>query len=130
MTGPLDLTLVEGHGLETRFGNKRKVVVSPNIVAPSHHVPHVYQKEIESFSYLDWQLQAPETKPAKISIDDDLQATWVDTKEKLANLSKRLESVNMVAVDLEAHSYHSFSGIICLMQLTIKDEVMARVKTI
>jgi exosome complex exonuclease RRP6 len=122
VSGPLDLTLVQGHGLETRFGNKRKVVVSPNIVAPSHHVPHVYQKEIESFSYLDWQLEAPDTKPSKIPIQDDLQATWVDNKEELAKLSKRLETADMVAVDLEAHSYHSFSGIICLMQFTIKDE--------
>jgi exosome complex exonuclease RRP6 len=122
VSGPLDLTLVQGHGLETRFGNKRKVVVSPNIVAPSHHVPHVYQKEIESFSYLDWQLEAPDTKPSKIPIQDDLQATWVDNKEELAKLSKRLETADTVAVDLEAHSYHSFSGIICLMQFTIKDE--------
>ena len=121
VSGPLDLTLVEGHGLETRFGTRRKVVVSPNVVAPSHHVPHVYQEEIESFTYPDWLLKAPGTKPSPIPITETLQATWIDKEDKLADLSKRLESVDMIAVDLEAHSYHSFSGIICLMQISIKN---------
>jgi ribonuclease D len=121
-TGELDLTLVEGHGLDSRFGNRRKAAISPNVIAPSHHAPHVYKQEIESFSYPDWQLQAPESKPPPIPIVEELEATWIDTEEQLADLAKRLESVDMVAIDLEAHSYHSFSGIICLMQLTIKKD--------
>lgn len=124
-TGPLiDVILVQGHGLDTRVGSRRgnKVAISPTVMTPSHHAPHVYQQEIETFSYNDWQLQAPESKPPAIPIAEKMEATWIDTEEQLADLSKRLESVNMVAIDLEAHSYHSFSGIICLMQLTVKDD--------
>ena len=121
VTGPLDLSLVEGHGLESRFGEFRKPVIPANVVAPLQHTPHVYREEINSFSYCDWQLKAPKAKPPPIPIADKLEATWIDTKNTLSDLAKRLETVDMVAIDLEAHSFRSFSGMVCLMQISIKN---------
>ncbi|KAL3935933.1 MAG: hypothetical protein SGBAC_008638, partial [Bacillariaceae sp.] len=47
---PLDLTLHPGHGLEDRFGDlrSRPVVLDKTMIAPSAHVPHCYQAELEA----------------------------------------------------------------------------------
>lgn len=119
---PLDLELQPGHGLEDRYGPSRPRKALPNdgLVAPSHHVPHVYQAELEALQFSETQLAAPETKPPKIQAETTpLVATWVDTPAALEDLAKHLESATEIAVDLEAHSYRSFAGITCLIQITI-----------
>ena len=125
---PLDLTLQPGHGLSTRFGplwSAKNVAIAPNVVAPSFHVPHVYEKEIRSFQYLDDQLEAPSFKPAAIEAVENLQATWVDTPEALLELGALMsQNLNLseIALDLEAHSYRSFAGLTCLIQLSFKSD--------
>jgi exosome complex exonuclease RRP6 len=119
---PLDLTPAQGHGLESRFGDLRTVTVSETVVAPETHIPHVYETEIKSFVYRDWQLQATEPPDGLIPIVNPLEATLVDTIEDLKLLSKKLENVREVALDLEAHSYRSFAGILCLMQVSFRTE--------
>ena len=118
---PLDLSLHPGHGLESRHGPLRtNVRVPSNVVAPSEYVPHVYEKEITSFDYRPWQLEA--TKPEhEIPIPSSLDATWVDTVQGLQELAQNLEKVQEVAVDLEHHSYRSFAGLLCLMQISFRD---------
>ena len=50
--------------------------------------------------------------------------TWVATEAELkATVAKlQCDSVNEIAVDLEAHSYRSFQGFVCLMQLSTRFE--------
>ena len=118
-----------GHGIETKLGEMKPVRVSPNVIAPSHHYRHPYQVELQSMKYPEWELETPSTKPPKILKFDGLlttNAVWIDTPEGLADLKTLLESdneseVREVAIDLEAHSYRSFAGMICLIQITIKD---------
>ena len=116
-----------GHGVETKLGEMKPVRVSPNVIGPSHHYEHPYKKELQEIDYPAWQLEIPSIKPSKIpKADDSLisRSVWVDTPESLAELKKILESnespVREIAVDLEAHSYRSFSGMICLIQISIK----------
>ncbi|KAL3908935.1 MAG: hypothetical protein SGARI_002837, partial [Bacillariaceae sp.] len=79
--------------------------------------------------YPDWELQAPAEK-LKIAKDDKLieHAIWVDTPEALTDLKTKLEhdSVKEVAMDLEAHSYRCFAGMICLIQITFLDPETAK----
>ena len=123
---PLDLTQQRGHGLDSRFGplrSTKNVVVAPNIDAPSRHVPHVYEKEIKSFPHLDEQLEIPSSKPPPIEVMENLQATWVDTSEALDDLVSVLsqnKNLSEIALDLEAHSYRTFPGLTCLIQLSFK----------
>ena len=118
---PLDLTLHPGHGLERRFGELRRVAIcDSSIVAPSSHVPHVYETEITSLSYTPWQLESP--KPEKINILESLEATWIDTPQALNDMGVQLESAREIALDLEAHSYRSFAGFVCLIQISYKDQ--------
>lgn len=117
-----------GHGVETKLGEMKPVRVSPNVVAPSHHYRHPYQAELQSVDYPAWQLEVPSTKPPKIPKTDGhlrTHSTWIDTPEGLAELKSILETDELeareIAIDLEAHSYRSFSGMICLIQISTKD---------
>lgn len=117
-----------GHGAETKLGEMKPVRVSPNVVGPSQHYRHPYQSELQSIDYSTWQLEVPSEKPPKIpKADGPLTAnsTWIDTPEGLTELKSILESdeseVQEIAIDLEAHSYRSFSGMICLIQISTKD---------
>ena len=112
---PLDLTLQPGHGL-----TKKDWQIPRDIVAPTHHVPHIYQSEIEALEYREWQLQQTEKPPPITAESEPLQATFIDTVEELQALAAKLEQVQEVAIDLEAHSYRSFAGLVCLMQITIR----------
>jgi len=118
---PLDLTPQPGHGLETRYGPLRSNArVSPGVIAPSEHILHLYETEITSFEHRPWQLEA--TKPEEeIQVPSSLEATWVDTVEGLEELSRKLEKVREVAIDLEHHSYRSFAGLLCLMQISFRN---------
>jgi ribonuclease D len=117
-----------GHGVETKLGEMKPVRVSPNVVAPSYHYRHPYQIELQSIDYPTWQLEVPSVKPSKIpKADNPLTEnyTWIDTPEALAELKRILESdepgAREIAIDLEAHSYRSFSGMICLIQISTKN---------
>lgn len=118
---PLDISLQPGHGLDSRIDGTVKAI-SPHVIAPSHHAPHVYQQELQALEFRPWQLQAPLTKPSPIVASAvPLTATWVDTQDQLTHLAQILESTKYIAMDLEAHSHHSFSGLTCLIQLTLQN---------
>jgi exosome complex exonuclease RRP6 len=53
---------------------------------------------------------------------DDTQATWVDTKEGFERMLGKLKKAKEIAVDLEHHSYRSYAGFLCLMQISDRDE--------
>ena len=117
-----------GHGVKSKLGEMREVRVSPNVIAPSHHYGHPYQAELQSIDYPSWQLEVPTSRPPKIPKGDDSlieSCTWIDSPEALAELKNILESgepgVREIAIDLEAHSYRSFSGMICLIQISTKE---------
>lgn len=47
----------------------------------------------------------------------DTPLTVIDTVEGVQELVSKLEGVKEIAVDLEAHSYRSYLGFTCLMQV-------------
>jgi len=47
---------------------------------------------------------------------------WVDSLEKLEKLVSVLDSCEEFSVDLEHHSYRSFMGFVCLMQLSTRTD--------
>ena len=51
---------------------------------------------------------------------DETPLTYIDTLPALKELAGELGSACEVAVDLEAHSYRSFQGFCCLMQLSTR----------
>jgi exosome complex exonuclease RRP6 len=53
---------------------------------------------------------------------DETPFTWVSTPAQLAELIDKLRRVKEVAVDLEYHSYRTYSGFVCLMQISSREE--------
>ena len=51
---------------------------------------------------------------------EETPLTYIDTLPALKELAGTLASASEVAVDLEAHSYRSFQGFCCLMQLSTR----------
>ncbi len=53
----------------------------------------------------------------KYSTLKDVPLVWVELERDLDLLISQLQSVDQFAVDLEAHSMHSYQGFLCLMQV-------------
>lgn len=123
-TVPLDLTLVPGHGLGTRRGTLHATPLLPDdLVAPHQHVPHPYQHELTHHSESAQRLPPPVVAPPPLTPPRSgiLPATWIDTVDEWRRLGERLAHVTEIALDLEAHSYRSFAGMVCLLQLSFRD---------
>ena len=48
--------------------------------------------------------------------------TWVSTPAQLAELIDKLRRAREFAVDLEYHSYRTYGGFVCLMQISTREE--------
>lgn len=80
---------------------------------------HPYEFELERFNPLPEQLR--EIVPIKPKPIEDTPLIEVVTEEQLESLLNDLQNYTEFAVDLEHHSYRSFMGITCLMQVSTKD---------
>lgn len=122
------IQLNPGHGIETRFESLRSRVdlasIPNDVVAPAEHCPHLYEEEIKSFTYTESQLQIDTSIDLKnpIQVPTTLECLWVDTVPGLEQLAQFItsETCSEIAVDLEAHSFRSFAGFVCLMQITVR----------
>ncbi|XP_038076788.1 exosome component 10-like [Patiria miniata] len=77
---------------------------------------HPYQYELDHFvpdPTMLLPVVAPSYKPL-----DTTPLTLVDTAEQLQELGQALDTLKEFAVDLEHHSYRSFQGFTCLMQIS------------
>ncbi|XP_020785467.2 exosome component 10 [Boleophthalmus pectinirostris] len=81
---------------------------------------HPYQFEIDHLTITDSLLLKPEPQMYKELSETKL--TYIDTLEELVTLNEKLCKQNEFAVDLEHHSYRSFLGITCLMQISTREE--------
>lgn len=82
---------------------------------------HPLQDQLEALTYSPTQLDAP-TEPNQPGSFEEVPFTYVDTLELLLSVQTRLSASKELAVDLEAHSYRSFQGFCCLMQLSTRSE--------
>lgn len=80
---------------------------------------HPYQHELDMFEPSVNQLKS--RKEQLYEELDKTPFTLVETAEQLQELSQRLSAVSEFAVDLEHHSYRSFQGFCCLMQISTRD---------
>jgi exosome complex exonuclease RRP6 len=53
---------------------------------------------------------------------EETPLTLVSTSAQLAALIDKLRESREIAIDLEYHSYRSYTGFVCLMQISTRDE--------
>lgn len=81
---------------------------------------HPYEFEIEKFEPAGVLLvQKDPIMPTDIN---ETQYIYVDTDVKLKAMLEELRKVTEIAVDLEHHSYRTFLGITCLMQISTRSQ--------
>lgn len=52
---------------------------------------------------------------------DQSEPTWVDTYEGVLDMLNVLKGSNEIAVDLEHHDFRTYTGIVCLMQISTRE---------
>uniref|UniRef100_A0A8C6K086 Exosome complex component 10 n=1 Tax=Melopsittacus undulatus TaxID=13146 RepID=A0A8C6K086_MELUD len=81
---------------------------------------HPYQYELEQFSPPDGVLQKPE--PQMYRPIKETPCHFITTLDELVELNEKLTNCKEFALDLEHHSYRSFLGLTCLMQISTRTE--------
>lgn len=80
---------------------------------------HPYGHEVDSFEPSDDILKKVETEePSKI---EDTNYIFVDKLDELKKMMKHLNETKEIAVDVEHHSYRTFLGITCLLQISTRE---------
>ncbi|XP_069699387.1 exosome complex component 10 homolog [Periplaneta americana] len=80
---------------------------------------HPYEYELMRFSPPADRLK--EVKPRMYSAVEDTPLVMVDMPDQLPGLLQDLAKYSEIAIDLEHHSYRSFQGFTCLMQISTRD---------
>ncbi|GAB0091016.1 exosome component 10 [Sergentomyia squamirostris] len=81
---------------------------------------HPYEVELNHFEVPEEQLK--KVTPAKAKTVEETSFKFVERLEDLQEVVKELMVVKEIAVDLEHHSYRSFQGFTCLMQLSTRSK--------
>ncbi|RCK55942.1 Exosome complex exonuclease RRP6 [Candida viswanathii] len=92
---------------------------SVEIIDPPYYA-QPYEYEIDNQPYPDRIL----TKSEPIAPQDwsTTRATWVGTIDELNKMVAELKKLEEIAVDLEHHDYRTYYGIVCLMQISNRDQ--------
>lgn len=103
-----------------------KITEKPNAVVPldlNGGGPsfHAYQHEIRNISY-PGHLFDPVDNPSFVADMNESAFSWVATVPALETMCAKLEKADEIAVDTENHSYRSFQGFICLIQISTREE--------
>ena len=88
----------------------------------SCYVPHPYRAELNAFSVPPAQLENRGDPQPFAPVDALVPPIWIDTPAALEALVSQLSDCSEVAVDLEAHSYRSYQGFCCLMQVSTRTQ--------
>ncbi|KAH3675521.1 hypothetical protein WICMUC_002610 [Wickerhamomyces mucosus] len=86
---------------------------------PSHY-EQPYKTEILKQEYNRSILEKSEPIPFKDW--ETTEAIWVDSIESLNSMLSELKKVSEIAVDLEHHDYRTYYGLVCLMQISTRDQ--------
>ncbi|KAB5567687.1 hypothetical protein PHYPO_G00235740 [Pangasianodon hypophthalmus] len=81
---------------------------------------HPYQYELDHLVMPESLKSKPEPQMYKALAETTCQ--FINNLEDLAALNEKLNKTTEFAVDLEHHSYRSFLGITCLMQISTREE--------
>lgn len=84
------------------------------------YYPHPYEYEIDNQTYPESILTPSTPIPSKDWATTE--AIWVDTVDKLKEMIASLRSLTEIAVDLEHHDYRTYYGLVCLMQISNREQ--------
>ncbi|RMZ88061.1 hypothetical protein DV736_g4710, partial [Chaetothyriales sp. CBS 134916] len=101
-------------------GSDRYVVSSLASGADAVRYHHPYAFEIEQYFFPSRVYESAPPEP--FGSTENTTVTMVDTEDAMLQMVVELKRAKEVAVDLEHHSYRSYVGIVCLMQISTRDK--------
>lgn len=85
-----------------------------------YHSNHPYRYEIRHTPYPSHMFaSAPPVAPRSF---EATPFTWVSTPAEFDAMLEKLRGAREIAIDLEHHSYRTFAGFVCLMQISTREE--------
>ncbi|KAF7979235.1 hypothetical protein HWV62_43202 [Athelia sp. TMB] len=87
-----------------------------------HQTSHPYAYEIKHLQYPAHMMAptpAPPTAPRSFT---ETPFSWVDSAAEFSVMLEKLRGKTEVAIDLEHHSYRTWAGFLCLMQISTREE--------
>jgi exosome complex exonuclease RRP6 len=109
----ISLEVVDDPGVPSALAN---FIHEQRIGASSNHNTHPYKFELDQFEPSSEDMKSGEETMYKPLEETEL--IFVETNKQLSQLLEVLKNVEVFAVDLEHHSFRSFLGIVCLMQIS------------
>ncbi|KAL4249292.1 Exosome complex exonuclease Rrp6-like protein [Abortiporus biennis] len=80
---------------------------------------HPYSYEIKHLQYPSRMFEYLEPIPFKSF--EETPFDWVDSLPKFNSMLDQLRKAKEIAIDLEHHNYRTFSGFVCLMQISTRE---------
>lgn len=104
-----------------------EVPAGVNVSFPTHYYPHPYKAELERFEVPLQFLEQPkpgdaEDEPKLPGGPDSKPFHLISKRDQLIELVDKLKKAPEIAIDLEHHSFRTYQGITCLMQLSTDEE--------
>ncbi|KAH9405363.1 Exosome component 10, partial [Tyrophagus putrescentiae] len=94
-----------------------------NFSIPTHFYPHPYQKELEEFEpkieFFEEKMDVDELPPM---VGEMKPIKFISRKEQLQELVTILKKYKEIAVDVEHHSFRTYQGFTCLIQISTSDD--------
>lgn len=81
---------------------------------------HPYRYEITHLKYPSRMFGS--STPIQPPPLEETAATWVSDETQFEAMLENLRSAHEIAVDLEHHSYRSYAGFLCLMQISDREQ--------
>ena len=88
-------------------------------IYPSTYYCHPFEIELRDFRYPSEQINEPDVMVSMIDTPISHPFRYIDQEKDLYKLIDELELEKEIALDLEHHSYRSFQGFTCLIQVRI-----------
>jgi len=92
-------------------------------IYPPTYYCHPFETELRDFRYPSEQICEPDVMISVIDTPVSHPFRFIDQENDLFKVIDELELEREIAIDLEHHSYRSFQGITCLIQVSILDLV-------
>jgi exosome complex exonuclease RRP6 len=87
-------------------------------VGPDEYFPHPYEAELRTLQHPSWCVNGKDVKNVSPTPTYSQNAfKYVDNDSDFEQMLRSLSGVTELAVDLEHHSYYTFLGLTCVMQV-------------
>jgi exosome complex exonuclease RRP6 len=93
--------------------------IEPQVFAPKNYFMHPYYTELKNLTYPDWQMsEVSVTTPSLPPVESNF--LFIDSEAGVINMLEEIKTVKEIAISLLNHSFRSFQGFCCIIQISTR----------